>query len=411
MSWLRALLMLAFFASTASAGDWPQWLGPNRDNSTPEVIAPWKEPPRVLWRQPAGEGNSSPIVASGRVLVLAKVKDKNEEELTAYDAESGKLLWQKAYPRAPFQSLYGNGPRGTPAVSDDRVYTFGITGLLNCFDVATGNILWSVDTLKKFNTPNLFFGMACSPLVEGKQVVVNIGGKGHSIVAFNKNDGNALWQSLDDRASYSSPIIFGDGGERQLVFLTGEGVASLNPENGSLYWKTPLVDKLLESSATPVRANDVLVGSAITFGSLGLRLKSEAGKPTATEIWKNEALNSYFSTPVPVGTDTLFMVSGTKPPSISNTATLHCVETSSGKILWSRPKVGTYHASLLRTGDNKVLMLEELGNLVLIDPDPKEYRELARSKVCGEAWAHPAVANGRLYVRDNKEVICLQLGH
>src|SRR5262249_6051946 len=100
MSWLRALLVLAFFASAASAGDWPQWLGPNRDNSTTEVISPWKEPPRVLWRRPAGEGNSSPVVAAGRVLILAKVKDKNEEELTAYDAESGKLLWQKAYPRS-----------------------------------------------------------------------------------------------------------------------------------------------------------------------------------------------------------------------------------------------------------------------------------------------------------------------
>jgi outer membrane protein assembly factor BamB len=364
----------------------------------------------VLWRQPAGEGNSSPIVAGGRVLVLAKVKGKNEEELTAYDAESGKLLWQKTYPRAPFQSLYGNGPRATPAVSDDRVYTFGITGLLNCFDIATGKILWSVDTLKQFKTPNLFFGMACSPLVEGKSVLVNIGGKGHSIVAFDKSDGHVLWQSLDDRASYSSPIIFGEGGERQLVFLTGEGVVSLDPENGSLYWRAPLVDKLLESSATPVRAGDVLIGSAITFGSLGLRLKSEGGKPSASEIWKNDALNSYFSTPVPIGRDTLYMVSGTKPPSISNTATLHCVETSTGKILWSRPKVGTYHASLLRTGDNKILMLEEFGDLVLIDPDSKEYRELARSKVCGEAWAHAAIANGRLYVRDNKEVICLQLG-
>ena len=118
---------------------------------------------------------------------------------------------------------------------------------------------------------------------------------------------------------------------------------------------------------------------------------------------------------VPVGKEHIYIVTGKLPNPLAGrtppVATLHCIEAKTGKVLWSRPKVGTYHASLLRTGDNKVLMLEEPGNLVLIDPDPKEYRELARSKVCGEAWAHPAVANGRLYVRDNKEVICLQLGH
>jgi len=127
------------------------------------------------------------------------------------------------------------------------------------------------------------------------------------------------------------------------------------------------------------------------------------------KLWKNDALTSYFSTPVAVGPDYTYLVTGSKPPSLSNVATLHCIETKTGKELWSRPKVGKYHASLLRTGDDKLLMMEEAGELVLLDPSPKEYRELARSKVSGESWAHPALANGKLYVRDAKELICLQL--
>jgi outer membrane protein assembly factor BamB len=375
------------------------------------VIAPWKEAPRVLWRVPAGEGNASPVVSGERMFFHAKTKDKNEETVTACNVKDGKIIWQTPYPRAAFQSLYGNGPRATPAIAGERVYTFGITGILTCFEAATGKIAWHVDALKEFKTSNLFFGMSCSPLVEGNAILVNIGGKAHSIVAFDKDKGDVLWKSLDDRASYSSPIVFGEDKQRQVVFLTGEGLVSLNPGSGALNWRIPLVDKLLESSATPARARDILLGSSITYGSIGVKLGWSEDKPSAAEIWKNTDLTSYFSTPVAVGDDTIYIVTGTKPPSLSATATLHCVEAKSGRILWSRPKVGTYHASLLRTGDNKLLMLEEAGNLVLIDPDPKEYRELARAnRICGEAWAHPALANGKLYLRDNKEVVCVQLG-
>jgi outer membrane protein assembly factor BamB len=409
MPWLRSLLLLLVFSSLAAAGDWPQWLGPNRDGRSPEIIPPWKETPKVLWRQPVGEGNSAPVIAAGRVFVIAKPHNENLEEVAAFDAGDGKPLWRKSYPRAAFKSLYGNGPRATPAAAGNDLYTFGITGLLTCFDVSNGEIKWQKDTLKEFEVKNLFFGMACSPLIEGNKVLVNVGGKGASIVAFDKDNGRVIWKSLDDRASYSSPIVFEQGGQRQVVFLTGQGVVSLNPNDGSLFWSFPLVDRLLESSATPMRTGDYLLASSITYGSVGLRLESKEGKPNAVEVWKNEALTCYFSTPMPVGSDYIYIVTGTKPPALSNEATLHCIATRTGKELWRRPKVGKYHATLLRTGDDKLLMLEEAGNLVLIDPDPKEYRELARSKVCGETWAHPALSNGKLYVRDDKELICLQL--
>src|SRR5262249_27741460 len=162
--------------------------------------------------------------------------------------------------------------------------------------------------------------------------------------------------------------------DRQVVFLTQQGLVSLNPSDGTCFWRIPLVDKLLESSTTPVRAGDFLLASSITYGSVGLRLETRNGKPDATQVWKNDALTCYFATPVPVGTEHVYLVTGT--PSLFSQATLHCIETKTGKELWRHPKVGKYHATLLRTGDQKLLMLEEAGDLVLLDPNPSQYREL-----------------------------------
>jgi outer membrane protein assembly factor BamB len=412
MRHLQSVVALLVGVSSVPAADWPQWLGPTRDGASTEIVVPWKESPKILWRQPAGEGNSSPVIAAGRVFVHAKVKDKDEEEITAYDTQTGKSLWNTVYPRAAFKSLYGNGPRATPSVAGDRLFTFGITGLLTCLDAQSGKQVWQVDTLGQFQAKNLFFGMACSPLVLDGRVLVNVGGKGASVVAFDAANGKVVWQSLDDRASYSSPISFRQDKVRQVLFLTQQGLVSLDPDNSSLFWRFPLVDQLLESSTTPIKVGDLIMASSITYGSVGLHLETKDGKPQATQQWKNEALTCYFATPVAMGQDYIYVVTGTKPipPSLSPKATLHCIEAKTGKELWQKPKVGKYHATLLRTGDDKLLMLEEAGNLVLLEPNPKEYRELARSKICGETWAHPALSNGRLYVRDDREVICLQLG-
>jgi outer membrane protein assembly factor BamB len=284
-----------------------------------------------------------------------------------------------------------------------------VTGVLTCWETATGKQVWQVDTLKKFRAPNLFFGASSSPLVEQGRVLVNVGGPGASVVAFDCANGEVVWKSLDDRASYSSPIAFGKGSTRQAVFFTQQGLVSLDPATGKTFWKYPLVDLLSESSTTPVRIDDILLAGSITYGSVGLGMETRAGKPAVEQKWKNPELTCYFSTPVALGSEHVYLVTGTKPPALQVEATLRCVEAKTGKELWNRPKVGKYHGSLLRTGDGKLLLLEDSGSLVLLDPDPKGYRELARAKVCGETWAHPALADGRLYIRDNKEIICLQL--
>ena len=410
MNLLRALVVLLLLGPVAVADDWPQWLGPKRDGSTPAKIAAWKEPLKVLWKQPAGEGHSSPVVAGGRVYLHTRVKDKTKEQLAAFDAATGEPSWTTSYERGAFTSFFGNGPRGTPAIADGKVYTFGITGLLTCFDAAKGDRLWQVDTLKKYKAGNLFFGASCSPLVEGDLVLVDVGGKGASIVALDRTSGDEKWKALDDKASYSSPIALGKGKDRQVVFLTGARLVGLSPVDGKLFWQQPLVDKLFESSTTPTVAGDVLLGSSVTFGSVALKMEDGTSGPQVKELWTDPKYTCYFSTPVAVGAH-VYLVTGTNPlaKAKTTTATLRCIEAASGKELWTRENVGKYHASLVRTGDGKLLMLEEAGDLVLLEPNAKEYRELARSKICGNTWAHPAVADGRLYVRDGGELVCVEL--
>jgi outer membrane protein assembly factor BamB len=406
---LRSFCILLLLGNCVQAAEWPQWLGPKRDASSPEKVAPWKGPLKVVWRQVVEEGHSSPVVADGWVYLHTRVTGKDEEAVTAYNAENGEQLWRRTYTRPPYKGLFGSGPRATPNVLGGLVFSHGITGIVTCFDAYKGNQLWQVDTLKEFKAPKLFFGSSCSPLIAGGHVLVNIGGPGASIVAFHPANGKVVWKKLDDKASYSSPIIIGKDPNQQVIFLTARGVVSIAPRDGTLFWRFPMVDLLAESSSTPVVAGDILLASSITTGCVGIHLKARDGKPDATKAWTNPDLTCYFSTPVPVGKDHVYLVTGTKPPALVSESSLRCINRESGKELWRKKGVGTYHASLLRTGDSKLLMLEEKGDLVLLEPDPKGYRELARSHICGNTWAHPALSGGRLFIRDGKELVCVQL--
>jgi outer membrane protein assembly factor BamB len=415
--------LLALCAVLLVAADWPQWLGPNRDASSAEVVKPWTAAPKVVWRARVGEGHSSPIVTEKLVILhTSEVGGGVWEVVKAYDAEAGTVKSEWRLPRRdPFSSPFGNGPRSTPLFRDGFVYTLDVTGHLNWYALDAGKLMHrgGRHLLKNHNAPNLKFGVSASPLAVDDTIVVPVGGKGASIVAIEPRPkpphqdqpGLVRWQALDDPASYASPILIDQAGERQILTLTANSVVGVSAKDGALLWRFPFNDLLSESSTTPVKVGDLLIASSVTLGSVGLKLTTVDGKPAVEQAWKNQQLPCYFSTPVAVGKDHLYMVTGNLAAIMRRQpqADLCCVETTSGKILWKKEKVGKYHAALLRTGDNKLLMHCDSGDLVLINPDAKEYRELARSKVCGETWAHPALADGRLYVRDDKELICLKL--
>jgi outer membrane protein assembly factor BamB len=408
MRMLVLVLMLVLgWVQWAGAEDWPQWLGPNRDGISSEKIAPWKEPPAAIWKAEVGEGHSSPVVANGRVYLHVKEPARDAETLLAFDAASGKQLFARSYDRAPFNSIFGVGPRSTPVVSDGKVYTLGVTGVLSCWTADDGKLVWQRDTLKQFKVENLKFGVSTSPIVVGKAVIVNVGGKGASIVAFDRDDGSVLWQTLDDPASYSSPILVGKGQAQQLIFLTEDHLVGVRPSDGKVLWQSPFKDQLSESSTTPIVVDDILIASSVTVGSKALRLSLAPDGGAAKTLWQNDKLTCYFSTPVPVGPEHVYMVTGTFRPFPA--VALNCVEVKTGKIVWTKANIGTFHAALLRTGDGSLLLHDDGGHLRLLAADVKEYRELAKSKVCGQTWAHPALADGRIYLRDSRELICLKL--
>jgi outer membrane protein assembly factor BamB len=403
---LPGIVAALLYSLPATAADWPQWLGPNRDGSSSEKLAPWKGDLTPAWKVEVGEGNSSPVVAGGLLFLHTKVKDKDEDRVQAFDVKSGEVKWDKTYARAKFKPLFGEGPRSTPCIDGDHLFTFSNNGVLTCWDTADGKLIWQVETLKEFKEDNLFFGVSMSPVVVGDNVLVMTGKGKTGVAAFAKADGKLAWKTGGDPASYSSPIVIGEGANRQAIFLTGENVLSVSPK-GDVLWKYPFKDRLNESSTTPVKIGDTLIASSVTIGSVGLKLK-DGEKPSAEKVWAKPQLTCYFSTPVPAGKQHVLMATGVASLT-SASITLRCVEVATGKEAWSKPNMGKFHAALLTLADENLLMLTDAGDLVLLAPDVKQYKELARAKVCGETWAHPALANGKLFVRDGKELFCFKM--
>jgi outer membrane protein assembly factor BamB len=292
-------------------------------------------------------------------------------------------------------------------VSGGKIYTFGGTGILACWDAKLGDVAWKVDTLKEFKANNLFFGISTSPIMAGEdKVVVMVGGKGAGVVAFDAKTGKTVWHATDDPASYASPVLV----NKQLVFLTGANLLGLSLK-GEKLWSVPFKDSLNESSTTPVVLGDEVVGSSVTAGTIAVRVSEKDGMFSTEKVWDKKTLTCYFSTPVAAG-DYLYMVNGAA--SLKNaTITLRCVEAKTGNVAWEKKNVGKYHAAIIRCGPEgkeRLLMLDDNGFLSLFEANPKEYKELARSKVCGTTWAHPALVDQHLYLRDEKELICLPLG-
>jgi outer membrane protein assembly factor BamB len=413
MTWSRTVVALLVCAATAWAGDWPQWLGPRRDGGSPDKVAPWtdKGGPKVLWRQEVGDGFSCPVVAGGRVFIHARVKDKEEEEVVALDAATGKPLWHDCYKRPEFKSVIGTGPRATPTVAGKRLYTMGINGLLSCYDLEKGTRLWQVDLYKQFKADLPAFAVCCSPLVVGDRVIVSVGGKGRCVVALKADTGEVKWQSLDDAASTSSPVLFAGsprpaGMTPDVVFMTPLRVVALDPLDGGLRWEHAMVFQPQGTSPTPIAVGDKVVASTQAHGAVAVKVGQKEGRPAAEAAWRNREAASYFSSGVAAG-DLLFLVTNTADPRPA--AAITCVEAKTGKQLWRKDKVGYFHAGLIRTGDGKLLVLNDSGLLTLLEVDEKGAREVARAKVCGGTLVNPALADGRLYVRDGKEVVCLRL--
>lgn len=407
---MRSILLAAITAVTLplAAQDWPQFLGPNRNGSTvtTNLATVWpKEGPPVVWQLKAGPGFAGPVVSQKKIILFHRIAD--QEVVQCLDAKSGKDLWKAAYPTR-YVDMMGHdpGPRSTPAIAEGRVFTFGPEGMLNCWSLADGAKHWSVDTKKEFGARPGFFGLACSPLVEGGAVILNVGGRGGAgIVAFDKLNGKVRWKSSDDEASYASPVAATIDGKRILFVLTREALEALSPAEGKSIFHYPWRPAMHASvsGATPLLLGDqIFISACYDKGATLLRFK----EGTPEKLWESAAaLSSHYATPV-LRDGLLYGFDGRADPGFEP-PTLRCVEWKTGKVRWS--ETGLKAGTVTLAGDH-LLVLTGSGELLLAPATPNGFKPAARAQFLGlEVRAHPALADGLFYARSKDRLVCLDL--
>jgi outer membrane protein assembly factor BamB len=406
----RAVLsvcLLLLSAHTVAAQDWPQWGGPARDfkSSAKGLAASWPEGgPRKVWSRELGEGYSSVAVAGSRLYTM--LRRGEQEVVVALDAATGQTLWEYAYD-APFSREYsmenGPGPHSTPTVAGGRVFTTGATGKLHALDAARGKLLWAHDLMGEFKGTLRVNGYACSPVVYGDHVIVQVGGAGAAVVAFAQKDGAVVWKKHDFKNSSASPLVIRVDGQDQLVAFMYDTIVGLDPRGGDLLWSYPHQTEFGLNVSTPVWGDDGLLflSSSYGGGSRVLRLKSAGGRATVEEVWAHKLMRIHFGNVVRLG-DTVYGSSGD-----FGTAPLTAVDVKTGKVLWRER--GFARATFV-AADGRLILLDEDGHLALATPTPEGLK--LHSKVAlltGNAWTAPALAGTRLYVRDRRNVMALEL--
>ena len=407
---MKAIVLLATLTLTANAqsSDWAQWGGPHRNfvSETKGLATIWPATgPRRLWQRELGEGYSAIAVERGTLFTMYRKGDN--EVAVALDASTGKTLWEHSY-AAPFSPDYdmsnGPGPHATPLVSNDLVFTSGATGKLHCLDRKSGKVVWSHDLLSEFHGTLRVNGYSCSPIAYKDKIVMLVGGPSSSIVAFNRKDGSVAWKKHDFKNSTSSPILINVDGQDQLVaFMYGE-VVGVDPNDGNLLWSHPHPVDFGLNTSTPVWGADNLlfVSSGYDGGSRVLKLTRAGDKTRVEELWANRLMRVHFTNAIRVG-DAIYGSSGDFGP-----APFTAIDVKTGNVLWrhrSFPRASFLFA------DGRFIILDEDGHLLLAAATGEGLTVTSKTELLGtKSWTVPSLSGTRLYVRDRKNILAVELG-
>jgi outer membrane protein assembly factor BamB len=407
-----ALFLCALVSCTAelSAQEWPQFLGPDRNArySAANLLASWPaEGPKKLWHTTVGQGFSGPVVTAGRIVIFHRLAD--EELVQCFDATNGAPLWTNKYP-SHYRDDFGfdEGPRATPAIAGEQVFTYGAQGILSCTRLDTGKAEWSRDLKTDYQAPKGFFGIGCSPLVHGEAVILNVGGKDEAAVcAFGRHTGKTLWKVGRDETSYSSPVSAKLNGRDLLFCLTASLLSAIDPARGQVLFSYPFKPPIRASvsAASPVVIGDsIFISGAYDTGSALLRVAENSFE----KIWAgDDRISNHYANSVPLN-GFLYGIHGRADPGWEPGPSLRCVDLKNGKLRWEQKDFGA--ASLILAGSD-LLCLTERGELIRVAAAPDGYKPSGRAQVLpNHARAFPALANGRMYARSDKELVCLELG-
>lgn len=383
------------------AADWPQWRGPNRDGvASGSAPASWPEQLHRKWSLTVGEGHSSPVLADGRLFVLSR--EGENEIVRAVDPATGKVVWHQSYP-APFKVSYaaashGPGPKSTPTYHAGKLFTFGIGGILSCFDAASGRVLWRQDFKNRFQPTWPDYGVAVSPIVDGTSLIVHVGGGEGAITAFDTATGTTKWQWTGDGPAYASPVIAEIGGVRQLVTQTRLNIVGLSTSTGELLWKIGYRTAWDQNAVTPIAYHQTLILSGLDNGIMGLRAIKDAKGWRTERLWDNTQAPMYMSTPVLAG-DLLFGFTS------RNKGQFVCLDPRTGRTLWTGPPRQGDNAAIVRLND-LLFLLKDDAELLIARVSAKNFDVLRRYTVAGSpTWAHPVVLDSGVVVKDKTSLI------
>ena len=402
--------VLGLINEIAQAGDWPKWRGPSgnafvaKDDLLPSKLG---DTPKVLWKINVGAGHSAVVIQEDLLAISEEQGDL--EILRLIEKNTGKEIWKKAYGQTYPNDGFGAGPRCTPLFDEKLIYVQTCMGKLSCLRIKDGTELWSTDYQKNFNvkwiknkTQNIGAasrrGYSGTPLVNGNHLICQVGSKDNGgVVCFNKYTGKVIWRSLNDLASYSSPLIAEIAGKKQFITLTTERLIGIDTTNGNMLWNESVPTRAFRNVLTPVSSGNKIIVASHSEGMMCVSGSGKSGK--AILQWKNPKLKINLSTPVIIGQHLY---------GFAEKARFICVDIKTGKLNWEERGFGTFYASTLTDG-KKLLVLGQLGELVLITTNPNKYEEIDRMQVCGKSWSFPGYSNGRLFVRDQKTLQCIQL--
>jgi outer membrane protein assembly factor BamB len=388
---------MSAFVAVANA-DWNQWRGPNRDGKIPNYSAPKRWPGQLarLWRVEVGEGHSSPLIVGDHVFIFTR--QGNNEVARCLRASSGREVWTQRYP-APYEmdgaaQAHGKGPKSTPVYAEGRLYTFGISGILSCFDAATGKVIWRRTFASDFQKTSPLYGAAMSPLVENGLLIAHIGGHNQgALVAFDARTGQPRWNWGGDGPAYASPVLATLSGTRQIITQTQKHCIGVDFNTGKLLWRIPFTTPYDQNIVTPVVTGDTIIFGGTQQPTFACQVRKNGAAWSVQKLWQSRDVTMYMSSPILSGNRLYGM-------SERRSGQMFCMDVTTGKTLWvSEGRFGE-HAAVLE-GGSALFALNTDADLVVFGKNGNALAPLAKYRVAESAtWASPSISNNRLYIKD-----------
>ena len=403
---LAALVLL--FTAPLFAEDWPQFLGPERTGISLEtgLIDTFpEEGPEVLWKVPGGVGMSAIAISGGTAVTLVQRLDR--QWIVALDAATGKEKWSSDLAPA-YQNAMGDGPRATPTLADGTAYIYTGEGILAAVDLKSGDIRWSHNVPQQQKAKPSEYGMSCSPLVTETHVIVAAGAANATLVAFDRTTGKQAWTAgRGAAAGYSSPALRTLGGQQQVVAFAGNQALGVNPKTGAMLWGYPFETDFNCNTATPLAIDgNLFLSSGENHGCVLLKVpavKTEDVEAVWSSLDSKSVMRNEWQTSIQLGD---YLYGFDNVGSAGPVTHLTCIEAKTGKRVWQQLRFGKGN---LVAADGKLWCSTMAGELVIVEASPKGFRELARAEVIGETRQAPSIANGRLYLRDGQDIVCLNV--